>query len=268
MKYFLAVLALVFAGCASTQLSNVASRTDQGNSNSEQQTEVTRANDIITLSYEIKQEYSTKFFGMVDFAIKNRTSHWLEVDSISISAITDSSSNTSADSDQGNIIITGGQDLDVWFKSMSEEKNVESINRQLFWGSLSLGAEIGSELSRQRQAKESARALSNMSGEMMMLERNNMINNQINIDNYFPEDHLLNVPFRIPPGLTADKWMVINSQVKASNEVVTGLKMKLFFQNGKTREYDIQLIKNLYSYTGVWQYYLIRSKYQPVNDSY
>jgi|GEM_PF-5497278 len=268
MKYLIFFSTLVFAGCASTQLSNVASRTNEGGNNSEQQTEISQANDIITLSYEIKQEYSTKYFGMVDFAIKNKTNNWLEVDSIALSVLPDSSVTPPVNNDEDNIIITGGNDLDVWFNSMSEEKNVESINRQLFWGTLSLGAEIGSELSNKRSTKEGFRALSNMSGEALTLERYNMIKNQVNLENYFPQNHLLNVPFRIPPGLTVDKWMVINSQVKSNDEVVTGLKMKLYFLGGEVREYKIKFIKNVYKYSGEWQHFVVTKKYQPVYDSY
>jgi hypothetical protein len=243
MKNFILLSLVLMTGCASTQLSNFAVERDTSSTNNN-----------LRLTYEIKQEYSTEYFGMVGFAIQNPTNAWIQVDSILLEV--------APNDDPENIIVTGGEDLTTWFQSMNNEKLVESYNRRAVWGTISLGATLGGALSKDENVKKGAGLVSEFSGEMMTLERFNLLRNEMNLQNYFPEDHLLRTPFRIPPGLTVNKWMVINSQVKTEDQLVHGLKMRVYFQDNDERNYDLQFVGSLSGYTGSWQGNLVRRLYR------
>jgi hypothetical protein len=245
MKSILLVLFLLVAGCASTQYSTRAVETDNFASDTN-----------VRVSYEVKQEYSTEYFGMVNVAFYNPTHAWIQVDSILLEA--------DSKDDPDNIIITGGEDLQTWFQSMNNEKLVESYNRQAVWGTISLGAAMGGALSNNQEMKAGARAVGEFSRQMMTLERFNTMRDEINLSDYFPEDHLLRTPFRIPPGLTVHKWMVINSQVKSADELVHGLKMKAYYRENTERNYDLVFIAGLSEYTGAWQGSLVSAKRRAV----
>ncbi len=245
MKSYFLLSFLLFAGCASTQYSTRAVETD-----------TTVSGNAVRLTYEMKQEYSTEYFGMVNVALYNPTSSWIQVDSIMLDAV--------SSDDPDNMIITGGDDLATWFQSMNNEKLVESYNRQAVWGTISLGAAVGGALSQNEGVKGAAKSVSEFGHEMMTLEKFNMMRDQINLSNYFPEDHLLRTPFRIPPGLTVQKWMVINSQVKSRDQVVHGLKMKLYFDGNDEKNYDLVFIGGLAGYSGTWQDELVRATFRSV----
>lgn len=84
--------------------------------------------------------------------------------------------------------------------------------------------------------------VSEFSGEMMTLERFNLLRNEMNLQNYFPEGHLLRTPFRVPPGLTVNKWMVINTQGKTKDQLIHGLNMRVIFDDKDERDYGLRFI--------------------------
>ncbi|HVN48032.1 MAG TPA: hypothetical protein VMU30_04340 [Bacteroidota bacterium] len=251
MKKFFLLSAVLFAGCATSQLENIGVETNNSD-----------VVNSIVLSYDVKQEYSTKYFGMINFALENKTNNWLQVDSIELLPLVDSSITPVLNNDPDNIDITGGENLDIWFKAMSLEKQVESTNRQMVWGSISLGAHIGGMLSNDNNVKNTAAALGTISHEMMTMEKYNLMREQNNLSNYYPEDHLFRTPFRIPPGLTVNKWIVINSQIKSPDEPFAGMRMKMYFQDKIEKEYELRFIPDVTTYSGTWQHTLIHNTYQ------
>lgn len=238
---------LLFDGCAKRQLDNTAKEVGVP-------TEI-QSGDL-RFTYEVKDEFSTEYFGMVGFVLENNTNTWMTVDSIEV---------TSDSVQRSNIAIIGGEDVNTWFASMNKAKQIESINKQKLWGTISFVSALGGALSKDEQVKRAAKVTAVTGGVLMTLERYNMVKNQIDLLDYFPDDHLMRTPFRIPPGLGVDKWMVINSQVNDKNLVTRSVKLKMYFNDGTAREYTLDLINvtRLLSYSDKWQQRLIRSKFVP-----
>lgn len=244
MKHTFLILALFIGGCAKRQLENTAREISAP-------TEM--QSDDLRFTYEVKDEFSTEYFGMVGFVLENNTNKWMTVDSVEL--ITDSIQ-------QANIAIIGGEDVNTWFQSMNKQKQIESINKQRLWGTISFISALGGALSKDEQVKRAAKVTAVTGGVLMTLERYNMVKNQIDLLDYFPEDHLMRTPFRIPPGLGVDKWMVINSQVTDKNIPTMGIRLKIYSNGGKENDFYLQLIKPS-SFTGNWQKKLLRTKYLP-----
>lgn len=238
MKFIVFVLFL--SGCASRQLANKAVDISSPVST-----------DEIRFSYEVKNEFSTEYFGMFGFVIENTTHQWLTVDSIEISG------------DRGeeeNMVITGGGDLSVWFSSMNKEKQIESINRQRLWGTITFITSLGAAVSKDNDTRMTAALAAAGSTTMLTIERFNAVRGMLDLRDYFPEDHILRTPFRVPPGLGVDKWMVINSQVVSKDVLATRVKIKIYFNGGPSKEYSVECFpktpKSNYvgmAYSGNWQ---------------
>ncbi len=233
--------AVVFSGCVKRQLEKSAI-----------EVKPEKTEKDIRFTYEVKNEYSTEYFGMAGFVLENVTNKWMTVDSIEI---------TSDEEQKSNMSILGGSDINTWFISMSAAKRIESANKQMLWGTISFAAAIGGATSKNENVQQAAGLTSVSAGALLTLEQFNSFKNQLKLYEYFPEDHLLRTPFRIPPGLGVDKWMVINSQVSSNDKLVTNLKLKLYFNGSESKEYFIELINDKqkdYYYSGKWQKNLIK----------
>ncbi len=250
-KYSFFLIAILLSGCAQRQLENKAVEIGSDINT-----------DDIRFSYEVKNAYSTEYFGMVGFVLENNTHQWMTVDSIEL--IVDPVQ-------QMNIAIIGGNDIDIWFSSMSKEKQIESMNRQMLWGTISMIAGVGASLSKDEQVKRAAAFTAISGGTLMTVERVNMMKNQIGLLEYFPEDHLLRTPYRIPPGLGIDKWMVINSQTMLKDVFITTMRLKIYYNGKSEKLYNLEFIKDptlspypANTYSGNWQKKLITKKFKPV----
>ncbi len=233
MKKTLLILALLASGCATRRLDNLAYEVG-----------VTMPSDDIRFSYEVKQEFSTQYFGMVNCVFENFTNEWVTVDSIEI---------TSDSVNSANIAVTGGEDLDTWFESMDKAKQIESANKQMLWGTIAAAAAVGAEVSKDERVKRAAAVAAITGGTIMTLERFNMFRNELRLlTDYFPDHHLMRTPFRIPPGLGVDKWIVINTQISDKYLVTRTLKLKIYYSGKNSREYSLILI-NGGTYPGGWQ---------------
>lgn len=246
----------LLSGCASRQLANKATVLATNDT-----TGLAAAGEM-RFTYEVKEEFSTEYFGMVGFVLENNTNEWMTIDSITI--ISDSLQ-------QSNINITGGGDIGTWFTSMNKVKQIEATNRQRLWGTISLIATVGAVSLKDKTASNIAAATALGSGAVLTLERYNAIRNQIDLMNYFPEDHLMRTPFRIPPGLGVDKWMVVNTQVRRVDVITPSLSVTVHFNGGKSRSYQLDFLKQFSSnpnpyaaktYTGIWQRNSIRNVYK------
>lgn len=240
MKFIIFVFVVLLSGCTSRQLA-------------------IRAVDIsfpvsshgIRFSYEVKNEFSTEYFGMFGFVIENTSHQWMTVDSIEISGVR---------GEEENMVITGGSDLSVWFSSMNKEKQIESLNRQRLWGTISSITSLGAVVSKDNNTRLTAALAAAGSTTMLTIERYNAVRGMLDLSDYFPEDHILRTPFRIPPGLGVDKWMVINSQVVSKDILATRATIRIYYNGGSSKEYVIECFpkipNNNYvgtSYSGVWQ---------------
>lgn len=248
MKQFILILALLISGCAKRQLENTAKEVGVA-------TEI--QGEDLRFTYEVKDEFSTEYFGMVGFVLENNTHQWMTVDSIAV---------TSDSVQRANIAIIGGDDVNTWFESMNKAKQIESINRQRLWGTITFVSALGGVLSKDEQLQRAAKFTAVTGGGLLTLERYNMIRNQIDLWEYFPEDHLMRTPYRIPPGLGVDKWMVINSQMIDKELPTTYLRLTVYLNGGIVKEYSLQLIK-LSMYSGKWQKALLQRKFKPAKKN-
>jgi hypothetical protein len=250
MKYFMLSLVLLISGCASRHLANKAVDISSDT-----------VTDDIRFTYEVKDEFSTEYFGMLGFVIENNTNQWMTVDSVEIEG---------SDLDKDNIALIGGNDINVWFSSMNKAKQIESVNRQRLWGTISFIATLGTITAKDNDVKAVSALTAVGSSTLLTLERFNNFRRYIDLASYFPEDHLLRTPFRIPPGLGVDKWMVVNSQVNDKNKIASGMTVKVYMNGGKGKEYAVEFIRNITKsnyagtvYGGNWQRQTVKKTFAP-----
>jgi hypothetical protein len=240
MKYLLFCCTLFFTGCVSRQLANKAVDVTPDSLSSD-----------IRFTYEMKPEFSTEYFGMVGFVLENTTNQWITIDSVEIDG---------EPQDRTNVIITGGNDINTWFTSMNKAKQIESINRQRLWGTISFISTLGVIASKNENVQTVA-AMGALTGHTALtVERFSEFRRMIDLYDYFPEDHFMRTPFRIPPGLGVDKWMVVNSQVTDKERITSEMTVKVYINGGPAKQYTLEFIKNINKgdyagkiYQGVWQ---------------
>jgi hypothetical protein len=250
MKYILFTATIFLCGCVSRQLANKAVDVTSDSTSAD-----------IRFTYEVKDEFSTEYFGMLGFVIENNTHQWITIDSVEVDA---------ESGEKENMSITGGSDINTWFTSMNKAKQIESINKQRLWGTISFISTLGAVAAKNQETKQVAALGAIGSLTMLNIEQFNAIRRMIDLASYYPEDHLLRTPFRVPPGLGVDKWMVVNTQIAMNEKMVTQMKLKVYLNGGPPKEYVIEFLKNITKgtyagtvYSGNWQKKVVRKIFSP-----
>jgi hypothetical protein len=148
-------------------------------------------------------ELGSPYFGFVELTFINESGHWVRVHRMQLSfgdPIRDQS-----------VFVPWGMDIQTWQHATALRNEVRAANTQTALEVLALAGTAAATFSQNRGVKAvgGAVALSSI-GALTALEYDARVK-AAQSSPIFPESHLLAVPFGVPPGLFAKKWIVLNT---------------------------------------------------------
>jgi hypothetical protein len=149
-------------------------------------------------------DLSSPFLGAVEVTFENDSPAWVQIDRVDLDFGTPQKNQS--------VFLPWGAEIDSWDRAVAQRNAIRTVNAQ---SGLALMALSGSVL-RVAGAAGHGRAVTNAggilaAGALIGALQQDLTDSQRDAERVatFPENHLLNVPIRIPPGLFAKRWLLL-----------------------------------------------------------
>lgn len=225
----LAALSLLVVSCASVHNGKMAKEISNGAISESKTTEIG-----LTISGKIRNSMSTEYFGFIDLTFENTSDKWIDIKSIQVEFDNDSLNQ--------KVKIISGRELYSWQKSMQEKNAIDEFNQKMIMGTI--GAVAGTVA-----LSSNDKNLSNLSGTVALGAISSLAISDFNrevskLENaqIFPQNHLLNSDFLIPPGLFDKKWILLYTDHDCKS-VVSNIILSYKTQDNKTGKVILPLRK-------------------------
>jgi hypothetical protein len=191
------------SGCASIQSDYLATPVDASGRLS------TRARTFsgLVVSGEEVSRYASRHFGLIEITFENRSEDWVHIQRLGIDF-----GETVGNS---NVTLPEGPDLDAWYRATLQRNDIEDTNAAAALGGLLLLGEtvavVGS-VSHQHEAVAAGGALALAATTVATAQAYDADIQSVERVRPLPSTHLLAVPFGVPPGLFAKKWVLLNTR--------------------------------------------------------
>lgn len=148
-------------------------------------------------------DLSSPYFGFVELTFMNESPHWVRVQRMQLSF-------GDASKDR-HVFVPWGMDIQTWQHATVLRNQVRAANTQTALEVLALAGMTAATFSQDRGVKAAGGVVALASlGTLTALEYDARVK-AAQSSPIFPESHLLAVPFGVPPGLFAKKWIVLNT---------------------------------------------------------
>jgi hypothetical protein len=148
-------------------------------------------------------DYSSPYFGQLAVTFENTTARWVRIRSMRVRFANDAQNRA--------VMIPWGDELDSWTVAAGLQREIRQHNTQLSLSGLALGGAALSALSDSSVSQIAGGAVA--AGSLTALAIDEVADDaqRLQRPGPFPRSHLLAVPFDIPPGLFARRWIVLNT---------------------------------------------------------
>ncbi len=197
----------------------------------------------LQISAEEDSSMGSKYFGLVQVTLENRSQEWVKVKKVSIDF-------GSEDCNQ-NIKIVSGNEISTWYDATSKRNQISEYNRNLFLGALALAGTAAVAGSSKDGVKMAGAAGTLGAITALTVSDINKNLNRLEYAKIFPETHLMAGPFLIPPGLFAKKWVLLNTLNHQKTGWVDKFKMTYETETGEKETVKV-LFRTNRNY-GEWQ---------------
>jgi hypothetical protein len=224
----LGVLVLgLLPGCASVRNSYLGTPADPATGKWAAQGSKTAAGLIV--SVEEKEHLASEYFGVVDVAFENTTDKWIKVKGVALKF---------GPEYDPHITIPVGEELKSWATATQQRLLIERHNRSMALAAVAIAGMTTAAVSNNRAVSTIGGtvaagslawlAVDSMNQEVEGTEQPATPQNA----SYF-ESHLLSVPFSIPPGLFAKRWVTINTAGGEEVPCVRGVILDYELEGGR-----------------------------------
>lgn len=148
-------------------------------------------------------DLSSPHFGFVELTFINDSAHWVRVHRMQLSfgdPVKDQS-----------VFVPWGMDIQTWQHATALRNEVRAANTQTALEVLALAGLAAGTFSQDRGVKAVGGVVALASLGALTAREYDARVKAAQSSPIFPESHLLAVPFGVPPGLFAKKWIVLNS---------------------------------------------------------
>jgi len=218
------------------------------------------SNSDISIKCTLNDKLSSEYFGYVEVRLANSSDKWHKLSNVRV-YFPDASQNQ-------NIRITLGRELTLWYQAQSK---LIAVNEQKDKSAMAIIAGIGAGLSifsgnnTLRTVGDAATfgsfaayGVNEMGKRMDSLQMAKMI----------PENHLLTDTTVVPPGLFADRWILLNSRNHDTIEYTTDMAIEYVLESGKMERQNFKLREKYSSVMPSWQRTIFdKKKYLRNNNS-
>ncbi len=186
----------------------------------------------VPIKGELVSRYCSEYFGFVSVRFGNPTDRWLTLSNVQIGF------GDSRIDDAVNVVT--GPSLEAWRRAMSAKLASDDIDSQTFLGAIAVIGilAVGSRDST-AQGIGAAAALSS-TGVAGVNEIGNA-RAEIKAAGMVPDTHLLAGDIIVPPGLFADRWILLNTKSDGSAPYLEWMRVSFVEGNNPTENHDLVL---------------------------
>ncbi|MFP4368265.1 MAG: hypothetical protein ACLFR2_01655 [Candidatus Kapaibacterium sp.] len=169
-----------------------------------------KGKEPVTIDNYHRKDMSSQYFSFFDFILYNNTDNWITVKNIWIQFESDQANNT--------ITLTSGNELKSWFEATQKKKQIEfeeNEKRARISQAISAIALAAAEAADEDDPEDvdTGEALGLVIGSALTFNAAaayNAANEAARAAEVYPDEHLLQPGYKIPPGLFTERWIVFN----------------------------------------------------------
>ena len=230
--------ALIITGCATADYSNYGYQVNEDNTGKSKKNPKTELGLIV--SAQDDGVFESNYFGVINFSFVNTSQEWIYIKNIRI--------DFGDDAKNDNIKIISGNDIVTWRDSTMLRNNIDEHNMNLFLGTLAVTGAVLS-VSGNKNVKTAGQAMLLGAEGSLTVKALSDSYDKIQFSTIFPQSHLLNSDFAIPPGLFVRKWVVLNTKNHDKTGPITSLDIEYLTENNKKEKVRIFLGERVRQWT-------------------
>jgi len=187
------------AGCASIAPGKYARPIDEHG----QLAESPRTRAGLKISAREIRSLASEHFGFVEFTFENTTSHWIQIEHVELGF--------GDPAKDRNVYVPWGSELESWRRAIEERNLVRETNAETALAALALsGALVAAGTSDRGTRAAGGLIAASAVGSALVMHADQRVKAAQDA-RPFPETHLLELPFPVPPGLHSKRWIVLNT---------------------------------------------------------
>ena len=145
---------------------------------------------------------SSDNFGVIVLTLENTTDDWIRIDRMQLGF--GGAGRTAA------VDVLAGEQLESWANAATVVETIRTENELMLWEGLSLVGEMGSLAAKNRKARTAGVAVAAGANLGAAMVATGLAARGLDT-RYYPESHLLEVPFSIPPHLFTRRWLTLGT---------------------------------------------------------
>ena len=198
-KGFAALWFFTCAGCASIAPGTYARPIDEHGWLSDSP----RTGAGLKISAREIRSLASEHFGFVEVTFENTTSRWIHIERMQLGF-------GDPVKDQ-NVFVPWGTELESWRRAIQERNEVRETNAETALAAIALTGAVVAVASSDRPTKTAGGLLAvGALGAAAVRDTERRLGDAQNAKP-FPETHLFELPFPVPPGLHSKRWIVLNT---------------------------------------------------------
>lgn len=220
-----ALLVVGGAACASVQSRYIATPVDASGNRTGAKT---TASGLVVSGEELRA-YSSQHFGLVEVTFENWTNEWVHVERLALDF-------GGAEVTEG-VFLPLGADLEAWHQATVQRNDIRDTNAETALGALlALGmlVAVAADAAGEHELAAAGGAVTLGAATTSVIRDQGDRVERAEGAHLLPESHLLAVPFAIPPGLFAKKWVLLNTR-SAATPCITSMLIDYDVERGNER---------------------------------
>jgi len=186
----------------------------------------------IKIEADLLSNYCSEYFGPATFRFTNKSDQWKTLKNVSI--------NFQNEAVDRNISIVTGPALGIWYRSISAKVAYDNMVNQLILGTIAVIG-LAATGARDTSTATAGAALALGSTGMLAVHGIDTVRTQIKTAGVVPDNHLLYDDIVVPPGLFADRWILLNTQDGGSVPYITHTELVFTTDSGEIDKRKLRL---------------------------
>lgn len=190
----------------------------------------------ITISAEINNDLSSEYFGMIEFTFENNTDKWITIKDTTIDIPNQEVKNST--------IFILGEELNMWARATAQLNKISKYNERLAYDSILAASSLVDAVSDDETVKGVAAGVAMVT--LLSMTANDLVNQQKAAEwhNYLPDNYVLLKNKKVPPGLFANYWLLLNTTDHDKNALLDTLIVNLTLVDDENISYKVPLFSN------------------------
>jgi hypothetical protein len=177
-------------------------------------------------------DLASPYFGFVELTFENTTASWVRITKIDM--------NFGTPAKDQNVLVPWGSDIDTWRAATYQRNAIREANTRTALELVAIGGALTASVARHKPA--------GAIGGLAALGAIGALTTQAYADRVkeaettapFPDNHLLAVPFGVPPALFSKRWILLNTQNRPEAGCIRSMYLDYEAEGGQKDRVEIE----------------------------